>query len=290
MSTQCPACKLGQAALLGQVPARSSEFGFSDGGNLYECPDCHLLFLNKPGAQTPISHLYEELPSDLLDEVSGRRDFELAAQEILKCGPDARVLDVGCFRGDFLASLPPGLAKYGIEPSQAARRVAEARNIQVIGESVETTACQEMRFDVIVMMDVVEHLPDPFEGISKVSRWLAPGGRVIITTGNSDALPWRLARLSYWYYLPQHISFCNPRWFRWVAARLGLQFVRTAAFSHSRRAYRKWFVAERWRQFAKCLGAWALARLGSRTLLSRVQGDATWPDHLLVVLAASPAR
>lgn len=282
----CPSCGDARPLLLGMLASQSTEFGFSDGGNLHECLGCHLLFLHKPGAVPESAERYGELPSDLLDELPRRKDFDLALAEMQRVPGPLRVLDVGCFRGDFLASLPERFKKFGIEPSHAARRVAEARGIEVLGVALETADVGERRFDVILMMDVAEHLTNPFAALSTLARWLAPGGRLIASTGNSDSLLWRLNRLNYWYYLPQHVSFCNPRWFGWAARRLQLNLGGLHKFSHSRRAYGKMFVAERWRQLVRSLAARALSACGNDSLRRKARGDATWPDHLLVVLQA----
>jgi SAM-dependent methyltransferase len=231
-----------------------------------------------------LSERYEELPVNLLPESVGRRDFDLAL-EVTQAGTRAlTVLDVGCFRGDFLQRLPGTVAKFGIEPSRAARQVMATRGIQLLGETIDTASAPEARFDFIYLMDVAEHLPNPLADIQKLARWLKPGGRLIVTTGDSDALPWRLSRLSYWYYLPQHLSFCNRRWFAWAAKESGLRLVRSEAFSHSRRAYGKFFVAERWLQFLKILCGHASELLTGRRVFPDAVGSATWPDHLFVVL------
>jgi SAM-dependent methyltransferase len=300
----CPCCGEQNTAFLGSVtgnpgpgqpgekadggkPPPASDFGFAPGGRLFRCPRCHLLFLEKP-PQEDLGGLYAELPGDYLDEIPARRDFDLALAEIRDSPSTAKVLDIGCYRGDFLALLPSTMRKFGIEPSRAGCRVAEKRGIKIVGDTLDTAVVEEGAFDLIFLMDVAEHLPDPFAGLNKISSWLAPGGRLIVTTGNSDALLWRLSRLSYWYYHPQHVSFCNGPWFRWVAKQLNLEITASSKFSHSRRAYGKWFVAERWRQFGKSLLLWSLARCGCPSKRFVAKGDSTWPDHLFVVLRAPP--
>ena len=285
-STQppCPVCGERRPRALGAVASRSSDHGFSDGGELFECPNCFLLFLDKPARANDASEMYEELPANLLPESAGRRDFDLALEVTQAGARPLTVLDVGCFRGDFLQRLPDSVTKFGIEPSRAARQIMAERGIQLLGETIDTASAPDARFDFIYLMDVAEHLPNPLADIQKLARWLKPGGKLIITTGNSDALPWRLSRLSYWYYLPQHLSFCNRRWFAWAAKESGLRLVRSTAFSHSRRAYGKMFVAERWRQFVKILIGRSSELLTGRRMFSHAVGTATWPDHIFVVL------
>jgi SAM-dependent methyltransferase len=280
----CPACQERHPRALGAVASRNSDFGFADGGDLFECPKCFLLFLEKPARANDVNEMYEGLPANLLPESVGRRDFDLALEVTQAGSRPLTVLDVGCFRGDFLQRLPNTVAKYGIEPSREARQMMAERGIELLGETIDTANAPNMRFDFIYLMDVAEHLPNPLTDIQKLARWLKPGGKLIITTGNSDALPWRLSRLSYWYYLPQHLSFCNRRWFEWAAGQSGLHLVRSATFSHSRQAYGKLFVPERWRQFLKILIGRVSEVITGRRRFANAIGSATWPDHIFVVL------
>ena len=49
------------------------------------------------------------------------------------------------------------------------------------------------------MIDVLEHLPMPLDSLSVLVRLLVPGGKLIVFTGDTNALSWRIANLHYWY-------------------------------------------------------------------------------------------
>jgi SAM-dependent methyltransferase len=280
----CPACGGDKPKWLGSIASRNADYGFADGGELFECPVCSLIYLQKASRDNDPGEMYEELPANFLPESVGRSDFDLAL-EVTQAGTrPLAVLDVGCFRGDFLSRLPSSVKKFGIEPSREAQQMLPGLGIQLLGETIGATSTPEVSFDFIYLMDVAEHLPNPLTDIRKLASWLKPGGKLIITTGNSDALPWRLSRLSYWYYLPQHLSFCNRRWFAWAAQESGLRLVRSATFSHSRQAYGKMFVPERWKQFLKIFVGRASELLTGRRMFPHAVGTATWPDHIFVVL------
>lgn len=281
----CPACAHGATIGLGVIRYKTAENGWPASLKLFECGQCGLLYLDHEIPRDALVDSYEELPSDAWDDVAQRRDFELARREIHRCHARGRVLDIGCFRGDFLRSLPPEFERFGIEPSHAAKAEAERRNIRILGQSVESCELEE-KFDAIVLMDVIEHLDAPTDVLAKISRWLAPGGLLIVSTGNTDAAPWRLMRLNYWYYIPQHIRFFNRRWFKWIADRLNLKLVATHHFSHSRSAYGRSFVPERWYDFLRCMVFSVTQRLGLPWPRMEPPGTPTWPDHLLVVLKA----
>ncbi|MDQ5844095.1 MAG: methyltransferase domain-containing protein, partial [Acidobacteriota bacterium] len=117
--------------------------------------------------------------------------------------------------------LGEGWERFGVEPSSDARRVAEARGIEVIGSSVEGLALSDQRFGAITLVDVIEHLPRPLEALQKLTSMLRPGGLLVIFTGNTAALSWRFAGIHYWYSaMPEHVAFFQPAWFRWAAPKM----------------------------------------------------------------------
>src|SRR5262245_34250051 len=281
----CPSCVNDSTTRLGLVRYQTRENGWPCSQELFECGRCGLLYLDHQIARDKLIDRYKALPSDAWKDIVQRRDFELAGAEVRRRHTRGRVLGCGCFRGYFHRSLPPEFERFGIEPSRAAQEEAERRNVRILACSVESATISE-RFDAIVLMDVVEHLDAPADVLTKLAGWLAPGGHLIVSTGNTDALTWRMMRLNYWYYMPQHIRFFNRRWFQWIAERVGLKLAVVHNFSHSRSAYGKAFVAERWRDFLRCSAFWATQRLSVEWLRIEAPGTPTWPDHLMVVLEA----
>ena len=162
---------------------------------------------------------------------------------------------------------------------------------------MEVSDFKDLRFDIITLIDVIEHLPFPFSALKKVAALLRSGGILMVTTGNTNALPWRLLRLDYWYYTSEHVSFFNPRWFRWAARELDLEMIRMEEFSHQ-----EGLPLERWRQFVQGLSFLILKKLARyplvKHLISRVYPfnravhwrspppALLWKDHLLVALQA----
>ncbi|UCD33729.1 MAG: hypothetical protein JSV38_07695, partial [Desulfobacterales bacterium] len=60
-----------------------------------------------------LGQLYKGLPSDLWNK-SERNEFNIAAGIICNSFATGRILDVGCFAGDFLNSLPQNYQRYGL--------------------------------------------------------------------------------------------------------------------------------------------------------------------------------
>ena len=101
-----------------------------------------------------------------------------------------RVLELGCGAGATLAWLKAeGRAEYtvGVEIFPAAAEKARAIVDEVICGDIEQHAAPDdaARFDLILCLDVLEHLVDPWATIDRlVCQFLAVGGTVIISVPN----------------------------------------------------------------------------------------------------------
>lgn len=297
-SLPCPACGKNLTTKLGKLKPTEGVIRLRDPGYLYHCVTCGLLFRHPYPSPARLAEAYSKLPSDQWVYPEDRPDFALAVNVIRNTYPSGSILDVGCFRGDFLTMLQGNYQKYGIEIADSACEIARQRGITLIGSSIDQVEVNRPMFHVITLLDVVEHLPYARTSLERMTDLLLPGGIVILSTGNSDSLPWRLMRCDYWYYFPEHVSFFNPRWFHWVANKLNLDVVLIKKFSHYRGP-----VIERWRQLARCFVFWTakhvdqylsvhrvIQSLYSSSKLSRWSSPPKthlWRDHMLVVLRSA---
>ena len=120
--------------------------------------------------------------------------------DVSRASRPPRILDIGCFHGDFLSSFPDDWEKHGIELSMGAAEVARRRGITVHEGDVFSVELPDDYFDMIISCDVIEHLANQRAFAGLFRRWLRPQGVAVIETGGADSL---LARLMgpRWYYL-----------------------------------------------------------------------------------------
>ena len=142
----------------------------------------------------------------------------------------------------------------------------------------------------MTMIDVIEHVPDPVGALRCAARLLRPEGFVVVTTGNRDALTWKLMPLDYWYYSSDHVTFLSLRWLTWAAARRDMTIATSMRFSHTggslwQRA-RDLAAAAVFRCLCPPQASLAARRSGWRAKVigGRRPWTVHWKDHLLVVL------
>jgi len=95
----------------------------------------------------------------------------------------ARILEIGCGTGHNL----PMLAKFGsveaIEIDPAAREIASQRLGQPVGSAPlpALTGVERGAYDLIAVLDVVEHIDDDVGALKAMAECLKPGGKILIT-------------------------------------------------------------------------------------------------------------
>jgi hypothetical protein len=127
----------------------------------------------------------------------------------------------------------------GLEPSLAARAIAEANGVRVLGSAVENLDASGSRFGAATLIDVAEHLSDPMGALMRIVARLERKGLLVVFTGSTDSWSWRLAGIDYWYSaLAEHVTFFCPGWFAWAAPRLGCTIKSVSRWSSNPRDLR----------------------------------------------------
>lgn len=102
--------------------------------------------------------------------------------------PRARILEIGCGTGHNLAMLARFGAVDAIEIDPTARAMAAARLGRPVGDAPLPELPGVARgYDLIAVLDVVEHIADDVAALAAMRERLAPGGVILITV---PAHPW----------------------------------------------------------------------------------------------------
>ena len=98
----------------------------------------------------------------------------------IKISPDAKILEVGCGSGLNLKEFS-NKEKIGLDISQDAVDKAQEYNIDAIqGDLNKDLPFEKESFDLILALDVIEHLEDEKEAIKKLSELLKENGKLVI--------------------------------------------------------------------------------------------------------------
>lgn len=282
-ASACRTCGSADTTRLGRLPDVDIFAGARlesplHGGFLHECRTCHFVFRAPILTDAAYTALYAGGGTEVWEQHADREDFRLVRDTIGDTPLD--VLDVGCYTGELLATLPKTCRLHGVEPNPGAAARAASRGIEIVARHWRELDASPRAYDRIVACDVIEHVADPLAFLTTLSKRLKPAGRLIITTGNAQAWPWRLARSQFWYcFFPEHISFIGPRWLRRMTPQAGLRVERLAPFSH---APLPGLPSRIKALLSTC--AWVMIALPGRQLPARLLGGGIAKDHLFCVL------
>ena len=140
------------------------------------------------------------------------------------------ILDVGGGTGE-ISSLfvrqDGGATGLVVDPDPASVEAAGDRGLSGFAGTIEEFE-SERRFDLVLMLNLIEHVADPPAVLSKAARLLAPGGVVWLQTPNFRALDGRIFRHRNWagYHCPRHWALFSEPGLRQVLSRAGLQPLR----------------------------------------------------------------
>lgn len=138
-----------------------------------------------------------------------------------------RVLDVGS--GSCLSLLEMrnmGVEAWGVEADPNVQRIADRYALRVHIGSIHDQPFDGQKFDLIVLNQVIEHVPDPIALLERVKERLAPDGKFILSFPNAASLACALSgtRWINWH-VPYHQHHFNRRSFELLAKRAGFRVV-----------------------------------------------------------------
>jgi 2-polyprenyl-3-methyl-5-hydroxy-6-metoxy-1,4-benzoquinol methylase len=148
-------------------------------------------------------------------------------------GRPVRWLDFGCGAGALLKCLRDRgeiagrpIKIVGHDVGSYAEALSSVDHFQILAIDALNQQPDES-YDVISMIEVIEHLPAPAEQINLISRLLKPGGLLLLTTGNLQSPMAKRQGIFYGYCAPEiHISLFSPQSLTKLYERAGLSSFR----------------------------------------------------------------
>jgi SAM-dependent methyltransferase len=124
------------------------------------------------------------------------RKLDYYLSRIREIRPSGTLLDVGCAYGLFLSRACRYYDAAGCDVSEHAVNAARER---FPGMDIFQAGIAELpagrTFNIITAFDVLEHVPDPLQAMTELSRRLGKGGVLVLAVPVYDGLPGRIANL-----------------------------------------------------------------------------------------------
>lgn len=270
----CNVCGSSRSRLLYHRPYRAegaaADFAattdeFNAYGRVVRCLDCGFAYTNpRPNAAALVSGYVHCADEDYALESSSRSiNAHFSLSTIKRFVKKGKLLEIGSAAGYFLNAARADFEVVGLEPSQFACREARERfRLDCHPETLEqSTRFAPGSFDVVAMIDVIEHLSDPASAVRRAAELLRPGGLLYLVTPDISSLSAKLLRSYWWGLRPAHIYYFDEGTLKTLLEKAGLETKLVKSFG---RIFTLGYWASRLRNYPRPihgLVSWAIERL-----------------------------
>lgn len=142
--------------------------------------------------------------------------------------PNESILDIGSGSGlSLLEASALGAQPYGVETDPNVQRIADGLGLRIHIGSIHDEPFAGQLFDLVVLNQVIEHIPEPGAALERIRTRLAPGGRVVMVLPNRHSLWCRLSGTKWInWHVPYHLHHFTADGFRRFATRHGFHVAR----------------------------------------------------------------
>lgn len=231
MKMQCVAC--GNEFLVAEYKAVSDyEYNTKYAVNFLRCSTCGLLVQDPLPSPKKIFSFY---PTSYRSYMYKRKSlfstlkrlevrfFAQKISEVIYHNKQAKILELGCGNGLLLVTLKHmGFEQIsGNDLSDAARNDLSLQGIRFEKSDIEKHFPYNEKFDLILLHNVFEHLLDPLFVLQQCKKHLSEGGKIVITTPNSDAIVRKIFK-QFWngLHAPRHFFIFSIRSFKILKIRM----------------------------------------------------------------------
>jgi 2-polyprenyl-3-methyl-5-hydroxy-6-metoxy-1,4-benzoquinol methylase len=187
---------------------------------IVKCRKCGLIYANPRYLVGQIKTNYcEMVDAAYLKEEIGRRESARSILNVLKrMRKSGRLLDIGCATGFLIdEAIRYGWNVYGVDLSYWAIDYAKERLglLNVTQGTLNEVRYPDNFFDVVIMKDVIEHLPDPKSELTEIYKIIKPGGIICVNTPNIASLTSKILKARWWGVNQAHLYYFTWYYFKW---------------------------------------------------------------------------
>lgn len=201
------------------------------GGTYAKCSECTMIFVNPVFKDKALDEYYKNLNTGQAIIVENESNFyreiySKGLEAITKSIKKGKLLDIGCSSGFFLdIAKKNGWETYGIEPGEIEAKMCEKKGHILYTKKLEDLDL-DIKFDVITLWDVFEHLPDGKKQLKLFKSKLSPNGVIFMQIPNSNGFAPRILREKCnMYDGVEHVNIYNPKTMKLIAKKMGLKIM-----------------------------------------------------------------
>ena len=213
---------------------------------LRRCHDCHFIFAEDEQVRslTGLSRAIDR--SGIRKEPGHPRTANVLAN--LRGAPPSPRGPVATRRGAGSGLLVAearrqGLDATGVEPSRALVEMARSRNVvEVLPGVFPHPELAERRFDLIFLVDVIEHVSNPLELLRHRAQALNARGVVVVVTPDIGSITARVVGKRWWHFRLAHVGYFSGRSLAAITKATGLTVLKSF---RAKWFFRVYYLAER---------------------------------------------
>lgn len=191
--------EVANCCVCGTPPPAASAFA-KDGLRFVRCSGCSMVYMNPRPSEEALREWYgrgsaaNDAWVDVLlsaaEEEFQTRDFGALLDRVCALRPDGDLLDIGCSIGRFgKMARDRGFRFVGLElGARAAEHARGVFGLDVREVTLDAAGFPPERFDVVTLIETLEHVPDPAAMLREIRRVLRPGGLLVIGVPNVTSL------------------------------------------------------------------------------------------------------
>ena len=141
---------------------------------------------------------------------------------------DDLFLDIGCGSGVSLIEAEIlGAKAFGLETDPNVRIIGKNLNLNIFQGNLEESPFKDTKFNLIVLNQVIEHIPEPDILLKKLTTKLTKNGLIIISFPNVNSF-WRFLFKERWinWHVPYHLHHFKEKNFGRLLSKCGFQIIK----------------------------------------------------------------
>ncbi len=138
------------------------------------------------------------------------------------------LLEIGCSTGLLLDEFrKAGWDAAGVEPDAWAYNLAkEKHDLSVTNAYFQEAGYADDTFDVVVMLHVIEHIPNPLKALKQLNKLIKPGGILVMETPRYDTIWFKFLKGRERSVIPGHLYYFTRKSLTEMASNAGFELIK----------------------------------------------------------------